>query len=113
MFRDDFIETVGICPVVESTIPAPGAGVSLIRKFQLLLMRKWIQTFIVPAATSFTVETGGTTINGVVTYSVLLPFTQALYFSLYYRIYSKNQNTAKDLAGNALQTNMYGNSQLV
>ena len=27
---DDFIETVGICPIVESTIPAPGAtGVSL------------------------------------------------------------------------------------
>jgi hypothetical protein len=54
------------------------------------------------APTSFTVETGGTTINGVVTYSVLYIFPKHS-TSRYYRIYSKNQTTAKDL-GNALQT---------
>jgi hypothetical protein len=56
-------------------------------------------TFIVPAATSFTVETGGTTINGVVTYSVLLPhFPQTLLLSTT-EYTARIKTTAKDLAG--------------
>ena len=105
--EDDFIETVGICPVVESTIPAPGAtGVSLNQKISATFNKEMDPaTFIVPATTSFTVETGGAKINGVVTYSGLVatfsPSTLLLATTEYT---ARIKTTAKDLAGNALQT---------
>jgi hypothetical protein len=105
--EDDFIETVGICPVVESTIPTPGAvDVSLNQKISATFNEEMDpETFIDPATTAFTVETGGTKINGLVTYSGLVAtFTPSTLLLATTEYTARIKTTAKDLAGNALQT---------
>jgi hypothetical protein len=103
---DDFVETVGLCPVVESTIPTPGAtGVPLNQKISATFNEEMDPaTFIVPATTSFTVETGGTKINGLVTYSGLVAtFSPSTLLLANTQYTGRIKTTAKDLAGNALQ----------
>ena len=103
---DDFVETIGLCPVVESTIPTSGAiDVSLNQKISATFNEEMDPaTFIVPATTSFTVETAGTTINGIVTYSGLVAtFSPSTLLLANTEYTGRIKTTAKDLAGNALQ----------
>jgi hypothetical protein len=103
---DDFVETVGLCPIVESTTPLDiDTDVPLNQKISATFNEEMDPaTFIVPATTSFTVETGGTKIDGLVTYSGLVatfsPSTLLLADTQYT---GRIKTTAKDLAGNALQ----------
>jgi hypothetical protein len=104
---DDFVEINGVCPVVESTIPTSGAtAVPLNQKISATFNEEMDpETFIVPATTSFTVETGGTKINGLVTYSGLVAtFSPSTLLLANTEYTGRIKTTAKDLAGNALQS---------
>ena len=98
---DDFVETVGVCPVVVSTIPAPGAiGVPLNQiisvTFNEAMNPETIQT-------SFTVE-NGTPISGKITYSGnVATFTPGALLAANTVYTGRVKTSAKDINGNALQ----------
>ena len=68
--NDDFVGVNGLCPVVESTVPADGTiNVPLNQVISATFNEKMNPTTI--SQTSFTVAANGTLINGTVTYNNL------------------------------------------
>jgi hypothetical protein len=101
--KDDFIETLGICPIVESTIPATGAtGVALNQ-----IISATFNEAVDPATitqSSFTV-TGTAPVTGTITYSgKTATFTPSSLLSPSTVYTGKISTSVKDLDGNALQT---------
>ena len=98
---DDFVETVGVCPVVVSTIPAPGAiGVPLNQIISVTFNEAMNPATI---QTSFTVE-NGTPIGGIITYSGnVATFTPSALLAANTVYTGRVKTSAKDVNGNALQ----------
>lgn len=99
--KDDFVETVGVCPIVVSTIPGDGdTGVPLNQ-----IISATFNEAMNPATiqTSFTVE-NGTPILGTITYSGnVATFTPSTLLKANTVYTGRIKTTAKDLTGNALQ----------
>ena len=102
--KDDFVEVVGLCPLVISTSPENGANNVQLNKVVTATFNEKMNasTF---SSTSYTLAQGTTAVAGAVTYkdstasftpsSALLPFV----------VYTGTvKQTVKDVRGNALQT---------
>tara|TARA_R110002167_G_scaffold67550_1_gene190964 strand:+ start:83 stop:1576 length:1494 start_codon:yes stop_codon:yes gene_type:complete len=101
--NDDFVGVNGLCPVVESTIPADGTiNVPLNQVISATFNEKMNPTTI--SQTSFTVAANGTLINGTVTYNNLTAtFTPNPLLSDDTEYTGTITTLAKDERGNALQ----------
>src|SRR5674476_713887 len=110
--KNDYVATVGVCPIVVSTIPAPGAvGVPLNQIVSATFNEKMNPSTI--TGTSFTlmasIPIAGvntlTAVAGTVAYSGLTAFFTPTNPLLPNTTYTGRVTTAaRDLTGNALQT---------
>jgi hypothetical protein len=100
--KDDFVETIGVCPVVESTSPINNAtNVPLDKIITATFNEKMNPSTITTA--SFTVQ-GTAPITGIVTYSgTTATFTPANVLTANTTYTAKITTLAKDLVGNAIQ----------
>jgi len=100
--EDDFVETVGICPIVESTIPADGAsGVPLNQIITATFNETMNPATILES--SFTV-TGSAPVSGAVTYSGrTATFTPRSLLAPNTVYTGRITTSVKDVDGNALQ----------
>ena len=101
--KDDFIETIGICPIVESSIPTDGAtGVALNQIITATFNEAMNPETITKS--SFIV-TAGSQVSGTVTYSgTTATFTPDSQLSPNTVYTARITTAAKDVDGNALQT---------
>ena len=102
--KDEYEETVGVCPLVVSTVPTDNAvDVPLDQVITATFNEKMNPETI--TETSFTLQEGTTPITGTVSYNALtaslVPSIPLLPFTLYK---GTVKTLAKDLMGNALQT---------
>jgi len=102
--KDEYEETVGVCPLVVSTIPADKAiNVPLNQIVSATFNEKMNAETITPE--SFTLNQGSTAITGSVSYSDLTAkFTPANPLSPFTVYTGRVTTKAKDPMGNALQT---------
>ena len=108
--KDDYVEIVGVCPVVESTNPANTAtGVALNQAVTATFNEEMNPSTITPA--SFILTGGlssGDPIAGTLTYdntNATLSFVPTLPLAQNTTYTGTVKSTIKDLQGNALQTN--------
>lgn len=101
--EDDFIETVGICPIVTATDPANlETSVALNKTITITFNEEMNPSTI--NVDSFTIVTGTTAVAGTITYNgVVATFTPTLPLSSNKTYVGKITTAAKDLNGNALQ----------
>jgi len=103
--KDDFQETIGVCPVVLSTIPAPGAsGVPLNQIISATFNEAMNPATITLSSFTVTPATGGTAISGTLTYAGnTSTFTPSALLSPSTAYTGKISTSVKDVDGNALQ----------
>jgi uncharacterized repeat protein (TIGR02543 family) len=102
--KDEYKETVGVCPLVVSTVPTDNAvDVALDQVITATFNEKMNPETI--TETSFTLQEGTTPVTGTVSYNALtaslVPSIPLSPFTLYK---GTMKTMAKDLMGNALQT---------
>lgn len=101
--KDDFIETVGICPTVIATDPANLETSVALNKIITITFNEEMNPSTINVD-SFTLVTGATSIAGTITYNgVFATFTPTLPLSSNKTYVGKITTAAKDLNGNALQ----------
>ena len=102
--KDDYLEVVGVCPVVESTSPAKNAvGVALNKTVTATFNVQMNPATI--TQTSFTLKQGTNSVAGTVSYIGLVASFTPTSSLLPNTTYTGTVTTkAKDLKGNAIQT---------
>ena len=102
--NDDFQEIIGVCPVVESTIPADGAsGVPLNQVITATFNEAMNPATITQS--SFILTAAGIPVPGAVTYSGLnATFTPTSSLAINTLYTARITTAVKDIDGNALQT---------
>ncbi|MFZ4725320.1 MAG: InlB B-repeat-containing protein [Paludibacter sp.] len=101
--KDDYVETIGVCPLVISTDPANGANSVPYYKVITAKFNEKMDAATITAS-SFTLQQGTTAISGTVTYSdSTATFTPTVALAVFTTYKGTIKNTAKDLLGNALQ----------
>jgi len=102
--NDDYVEKVGICPIVVSTVPTDKAiDVPLNQIITATFNEKMNPETI--TQTSYTLQQGTTAIAGTVSYSgTTASFVPASLLSPFVLYTGRVKTAAKDLMGNALQT---------
>ncbi len=101
--KDDYVEIVGVCPLVISTDPANGA-ISV--PYNKVITAKFNEKMDPATITesSFTLQQGTTGITGTVTFhDSTATFTPKTPLAIFGTFKATIKNTAKDLMGNALQ----------
>ena len=103
--EDDFVETVGVCPVVSSVIPANGTlGVPFNQVISVTFNEPINEATINPA-TFLVTEANGTVVAGTITYSGTTATFKPTNFLKPNTTYTGRITTGvKDKMGNALQT---------
>lgn len=103
--KDDFQETIGICPEVIATSPANGEiSVALNRVITVTFNEEMNSSTI--NSSSFTIVDGTTSIPGVISYSgITASFTPIVNLVANKTYIGKITTTVKDTRGNALQEN--------
>lgn len=103
--EDDFVETIGVCPIVESTIPANGAlGVPFNQIISATFNEEMNQSTI-NESTFIVKKADGTAVKGKVAYSgTTATFTPASPLSPNTTYTGRITTGVKDVDGNALQT---------
>jgi Ice-binding-like/Bacterial Ig-like domain len=102
--KDDFVETIGVCPIVIETTPLNGAGSVPLHQIITATFNKEMNPLTINES-SFVVTSGGIPISGVVTYSgVIATFTPNVPLSPNAIFTAKIKTSVKDITGNALQT---------
>jgi len=103
--EDNFVETVGICPIVESTIPANNAVNVPFTQIISATFNKEVKASTVNKATFIIKKADGTVINGTVNYSGKTgTFTPESRLSANTTYTGRITTGVKDEMGNALQT---------
>lgn len=100
--KDDFVETVGVCPVVIATTPVDGAiGIPLDQKITATFNEEMDPATF--SGASFTVQDNAP-INGTISFSgVTATFTPSTPLAINTTYTAVIKSTVKDLNGNALQ----------
>lgn len=102
--KDDFVETIGVCPIVIATTPLNGAGSVPLHQIITATFNKEMNPLTINES-SFVVTSGGIPISGVVTYSgVIATFTPNIPLNPNAIFTAKIKTAVKDVTGNALQT---------
>jgi hypothetical protein len=102
--KDDFVETIGVCPIVIATTPLNGAGSVPLHQIITATFNKEMNPLTINES-SFVVTSGGVPISGVVTYTgVIATFTPNVPLSPNAIFTAKIKTAVKDVTGNALQT---------
>jgi len=103
--KDDFVETIGLCPVVESTTPANNA--TFVPLDQVITAS--FNEAMIPGtftASSFKVQQGTTSIGGTISYAdKTVTFTPSANLTPNTTYTAVITTSVKDLKGNALQEN--------
>ena len=103
--EDDFIETVGVCPVVESTIPANNALNVPFNQIISATFNKEVNASTVNSSTFIISKADGAVITGTITYSGRTgTFTPTIKLSPNTTYTGRITTGVKDVDGNALQT---------
>ncbi|MFV7235738.1 Ig-like domain-containing protein [Flavobacterium sp. ZB4R12] len=103
--EDDFVETVGVCPIVESTIPANGALGIPFNQIISATFNEAVNPSTINPSTFIITEADGTAVTGTVTYSgTTATFTPASPLSPNTTYTARITTGVKDVMGNALQT---------
>ena len=103
--EDNFIETVGICPIVESTIPANNAVNVPFNQIISATFNKEVNASTVNKSTFIIKKADGTVINGTINYSGRTgTFTPESRLSANTTYTGRITTGVKDEMGNALQT---------
>jgi hypothetical protein len=103
--KDDFEETVGVCPIVSSTVPLNGALGVPFRQVISATFNEEMNPSTINAATFTVTEAGGTAITGTIAYSgTTATFTPASPLKPTTTYTGRIKTGAKDVMGNALQT---------
>lgn len=103
--EDDFVETVGVCPVVISTIPANGALGVPFNQIISATFNEAMNPSTINASTFIIKKADGTAVTGTVTYSgTTATFTPASRLSPNTTYTGRITTGSKDVDGNALQT---------
>lgn len=103
--EDDFIETEGVCPVVESTTPVNGALAVPFRQLISATFNEEMDASTINPSTFIITEADGTAVTGSVTYSgTTATFTPANPLSPNTTYSARIKTGVKDVMGNALQT---------
>lgn len=103
--EDDFVETVGICPVVTSTIPANGALGVPFNQIISATFNEAVNPSTINASTFIVKKADGTAVAGNVSYSgTTATFTPTTYLSANTTYTGRITTGVKDPNGNALQT---------
>lgn len=102
--KDDFVETIGVCPIVIATTPIEGANSVPLRSNVTATFNKEMNPETINQS-SFTIKAANVPVAGAVTYSgVIATFTPTSRL-IANTIYTATiKRTVKDSAGNALQT---------
>jgi hypothetical protein len=103
--EDDFVETVGVCPIVSATIPLNGAlGVPFTQVISATFNEE-MDASTINAATFTVTEAGGTAVTGTIAYSgTTATFTPTTPLKPTTTYTGRIKTGAKDVMGNALQT---------
>ena len=102
--EDDFIETEGVCPVVESTTPVNGALAVPFRQVISATFNEEMDAATINTSTFIITKADGTTITGTVTYSgTTALFTPSVPLTPNSTYSARIKTGAKDVMGNALQ----------
>ncbi|WP_158727860.1 MULTISPECIES: Ig-like domain-containing protein [unclassified Flavobacterium] len=103
--EDDFIETVGVCPVVESTIPTNGALNIPFNQIISVTFNEEINASTINPSTLIISKADGTVVSGSITYSARTArFTPVNPLSANTTYTGRITTGVKDVMGNALQT---------
>lgn len=103
--EDDFVETVGVCPVVSSTIPANGALGVPFNQIISVTFNEAVDPSTVNASTFIVKKADGTAVTGNVSYSgTTATFTPTTFLSPNTTYTGRITTGVKDPNGNALQT---------
>ena len=101
--KDDYVEVIGVCPLVISTDPTNGANSVPYNKVITAKINEKMDPATITEA-SFTLQQGTTSIAGTVTYNDSTAiFTPAVALAVFTTYKGTIKNSAKDLLGNALQ----------
>ena len=101
--RDDYVETIGVCPLVKSTDPANGANSVVYNKVINAKFNEKMDAATITKS-SFLLQQGTTLIDGDVTYSdSTATFTLKAPLQPLTTYKGTIKNTVKDLMGNLLQ----------
>jgi uncharacterized repeat protein (TIGR02543 family) len=101
--RDDYVETIGVCPLVKSTDPANGANSVVYNKVITAKFNEKMDAATITKS-SFLLQQGTTLIDGDVTYSdSTATFTLKAPLQPLTTYKGTIKNTVKDLMGNLLQ----------
>lgn len=102
--EDDFIETEGVCPVVQSTTPVNGALAVPFRQVISATFNEEMDAATINTSTFIITKADGTTITGTVTYSgTTALFTPSVPLTPNSTYSARIKTGAKDVMGNALQ----------
>ncbi|MFV8366445.1 Ig-like domain-containing protein [Flavobacterium sp. XS1P27] len=102
--EDDFIETEGVCPVVQSTTPVNGALAVPFRQVISATFNEEMDAATINQSTFIITKADGTTITGTVTYSgTTALFTPSTPLTPNTTYSARIKTGAKDVMGNALQ----------
>ena len=102
--NDDFVETVGVCPVVSTTNPIDGASGVPLNQIISATFNEEINPLTVNQS-SFIITVAGAPVAGTVTYSgTTATFTPASRLSVNTLYTGRITTSVKDVSGNALQT---------
>ena len=102
--EDDFVETVGVCPVVISTIPANGALGVPFNQIISATFNEAVNPSTISESTFIVKKADGTAVSGKVSYSgTTATFTPASRLSANTTYTGRITTAVKDLNGNALQ----------
>ncbi|MFV8361074.1 Ig-like domain-containing protein [Flavobacterium sp. LS1P3] len=102
--EDDFIETEGVCPVVESTTPVNGALAVPFRQLISATFNEEMDAATINQSTFIITKADGTTVTGTVTYSgTTALFTPGVPLTPNTTYSARIKTGAKDVMGNALQ----------
>lgn len=103
--EDDFVETVGVCPVVSSTIPANGALGVPFNQIISVTFNEAVDPSTINASTFIVKKADGTAVTGNVSYSgTTATFTPTSLLSANTTYTGRITTGVKDTNGNALQT---------
>ncbi|WP_291097633.1 MULTISPECIES: Ig-like domain-containing protein [unclassified Flavobacterium] len=102
--KDEFVETIGVCPIVISTIPTDGAsGVPLNQIISATFNEAMNPATITQS--SFIITAAGVPVSGTVTYSgITATFTPTSRLAIKTLYTGRITTSVKDVPGNALQT---------
>ncbi|MGO4904022.1 Ig-like domain-containing protein [Flavobacterium sp. W20_MBD1_R3] len=103
--EDDFVETIGVCPVVSSVIPANGTLGVPFNQVISVTFNEPINEETINASTFLVTEANGTVVAGTITYSGTTATFKPTTFLKPNTTYTGRITTGvKDKMGNALQT---------